>query len=66
MPRMSPTKADAIQFLKASIVRYRHQLDTLSLPSGRRAGNVVSFAEVTADREELNALIEDAAPCCPN
>jgi hypothetical protein len=60
MPPMSPTKADAIYFLRASIVRYRHQLDTLSLSSGRGASNVVSFAQVTTEREELNGLIEDA------
>ena len=60
MPPVSPTKADAIHFLKASIARYRHQLDTLSLSSGRGASNVVRFAQVTTEREELNALIEDA------
>lgn len=56
---MNPTRADAIQFLKASIARYRQQLDTLQ-PSGRGASNVVNFAQASEDREQLNALIEDA------
>lgn len=61
MPPVSPTKADAIHFLKPSIARYRYQLDTLSLSSGRGASNVVRFAQVTTVRDELNALIEDAS-----
>lgn len=56
---MSPTRADAIQFLKASIARYRHQLDTLE-PDGRSASNVVDFPQPRVDREQLSALIEDA------
>ncbi|MCF8508864.1 MAG: hypothetical protein RIR41_2000 [Pseudomonadota bacterium] len=56
---MSPTRADAIQFLKASIARYRHQLDTLE-PSGRSASNVVDFPQPGVDREQLSALIDDA------
>jgi len=60
MPPVSPTKADAIHFLKPSIARYRHQLDALSLSSRRGASNVVRFAQVTTERDELNALIEDA------
>ncbi len=56
---MSPTRADAIQFLKASIARYRHQLDTLQ-PSGRGASNVVDFPQAAMDHDQLNALIDDA------
>lgn len=57
---MGPTKADAIHFLKASIARYSHQLDSLPLSSGRGSSSVVNFAQATTEREELNALIEDA------
>lgn len=56
---MNPTKADAIQFLKATIARYRKQLDTLE-PSGRGASNVVDFPQPAVDREQLSALIDDA------
>jgi hypothetical protein len=57
---MNATKADAIQFLKSSIARYRHQLEHLESKSRGRASNVVDFAHVTAEREQLRALIEDA------
>lgn len=43
MPPMSPTKADDIHFLQASIVRYRHQLDTLSLSVGPPRGQCREF-----------------------
>lgn len=57
---MNATKADAIQFLKSSIARYRHQLEGLEPKSRGRASNVVDFAHVAAEREQLRALIEDA------
>lgn len=58
---MNETRADAILFLKASIARYRSQLDTPG-PSGRGASNVVDFPEPRVDREQLTALTDDARP----
>ncbi len=60
MPPRSPTKADAVQFQKASIAHCRHQLDTPSLSSDRGASDVVHFGPTTTRRERLNAPIENA------
>jgi hypothetical protein len=57
---MNATKADAIQFLKSTIARYRYQLEVLEPKSKGRASNVVEFAQVALERQQLNALIEDA------
>lgn len=56
---MKATRADAIHFLKTSIASYRQRLQILQ-PSGLGAGNVVDFAQAAMEREQLNALIEDA------
>ncbi len=47
-------KSDAIQFLKSSIARYRHELD--SLP--QRDGDPAAFGD---HRRQLKALIDDAS-----
>jgi hypothetical protein len=57
---MNATKADAIQFLKSTIARYRHQLEVLEPKSKGRASNVVDFPQITFERQQLNALIDDA------
>jgi hypothetical protein len=57
---MNATKADAIQFLKSSIARYRHQLDGLQ-PRSDAAGNVIEIGRTKGEREQLNALIDDAS-----
>jgi hypothetical protein len=56
---MNATKADAIQFLKSSIARYRNQLDGLQ-PRSDSAGNVVEIGRAKVEREQLAALIDDA------
>lgn len=48
------TKADAIQFLKTSIARYRHELDSLPQRDGDRA----AFGD---QHHQLKALIDDAS-----
>lgn len=57
---MKATRAEAIHFLKASIVSYRQRLQILQ-PRGASARNVVDFAQAAIEREQLNALIEDAS-----
>jgi hypothetical protein len=57
---MNAKKSDAIQFLKSSIARYRHQLDGLS-PRGSGDGvEVLERATTREERDQLNALIADA------
>jgi len=48
------TKADAIQFLKSSIARYRYELDSLPQRDADRA----VFSD---QRHQLKALIDDAS-----
>lgn len=50
---MNATKADAIQYLKSSIARYRHELDSLPYRGPDRA----AFSE---QRRQLHSLIDDA------
>jgi hypothetical protein len=56
---MKATRADAIHFLKSSIAGYRQRLQNLQ-PRGFGASNVVDFTQAAMEREQLNALIEDA------
>lgn len=58
---MTATKAEAIQYLKATIAAYRSQLEGLQRRVADPSAKVTELARINMQRDQLTGLIDDAS-----